>query len=210
MTHHLDNGQETSFIPTSLAAISVAQEKSPPTETKRRANDEEDLNPETNNSSHVDRYPAGWRLGVVIVPLCLGILLVAIDNTIIAVAIPKISTEFRALDDVGWYASGYLLTETALQPTLGNFYKYFNVKLVYLMSMLVFEGEVPTFLFRFRLLKLTSQWARFFAQQRQTRLFSSLAEQFLEWVLLGYTKELYASSASPCPSKKERFTSVSL
>lgn len=94
-------------------------------------------------SASVDQYPVGWRLGILILPLCLGILLVAIDNTIIGVATPKISTEFVALGDVGWYASAYLLTETSLQPTLGSFYKYFNVKFCYLISIVVFEGMLP-------------------------------------------------------------------
>ncbi|KAF7916838.1 uncharacterized protein EAE98_010560 [Botrytis deweyae] len=36
-----------------------------------------------------------------------------------SVTIPKISTEFKALDDVGWYGSGYLITLTAFQPLQG-------------------------------------------------------------------------------------------
>lgn len=73
--------------------------------------------------------------------LCLGTLVVAIDNTIIGVAIPKISTVFDALDDVGWYGSAYLLTITALQPTFGNIYKYFDIKTTYIVSIFVFEGK---------------------------------------------------------------------
>lgn len=136
------NEQGSSFLSTPSATIPIVQEKTPLAETKRGVNDEEDFRLETAVLCNVDGYPTGWRLAIIIVPLCLGILLVAIDNTIIAVAIPKISTVFRALDDAGWYVSAYLLTETALQPTLGNFYKYFDVKLVYLISMLVFEGDV--------------------------------------------------------------------
>lgn len=93
------------------------------------------------------RYLTGWKFALVITSLVCGILLVAIDNTIIAVAVPKISIEFKALDDVGWYSSAYLLTETALQPPLGNFYKYFDVKLLYLISMVIFEGNDPPFHF---------------------------------------------------------------
>ena len=85
-------------------------------------------------------YPKGWRFIAIIVTLCLGTLLVAIDNTIIAVALPEISTVFKALGDIGWYGSAYLLTVTALQPTLGNMYRYFDVKLTYLVSVVTFEG----------------------------------------------------------------------
>ncbi|KAL8921809.1 MAG: hypothetical protein Q9208_005566 [Pyrenodesmia sp. 3 TL-2023] len=73
------------------------------------------------------------------VSLSLGTLLVAIDNTIIGIAIPQISTEFDALDDIGWYGSAYLLTVTALQPTFGNIYKHFDIKITYIVSVIVFE-----------------------------------------------------------------------
>lgn len=93
-------------------------------------------------SEPIDKqYPTGCKFALVITSLVCGVLLVAIDNTIIAVAVPKISTDFKALDHVGWYGSAYLLTETALQPTLGNFYKYFGVKMLYLISIVIFEGE---------------------------------------------------------------------
>lgn len=54
-------------------------------------------------------------------------------------AIPRITTDFHSLDDVAWYLSGYLLTVTAFQPLLGNFYKYFDQKVVYVLSLSVFE-----------------------------------------------------------------------
>lgn len=46
-------------------------------------------------------YPSRWRLYIIVVTLLLGTLLVAIDNTIIGVVIPKITTVFQALTDVG-------------------------------------------------------------------------------------------------------------
>lgn len=100
------------------------------------------VNADASQAEPIDKqYPTGWKFALVITSLGCGVLLVAIDNTIIAVAVPKISTDFKALDDVGWYGSAYLLTETALQPTLGNFYKYFGVKMLYLVSMVIFEGD---------------------------------------------------------------------
>ncbi|KAI1363649.1 MFS general substrate transporter [Xylaria arbuscula] len=80
-----------------------------------------------------------WRLAVVIGSLCLGIFLLGLDQNIIGVAIPRITTEFRALDDIAWYGSAYLLTITAFQPFFGNLYKYFNAKVVYVVSLLIFE-----------------------------------------------------------------------
>ncbi|RYC61641.1 hypothetical protein CHU98_g4575 [Xylaria longipes] len=81
-----------------------------------------------------------WRLGIVITSLCLGIFLLGLDQNIIGVAIPRITTDFRSLNDIAWYGSAYLLTITAFQPFFGNLYKYFNAKLVYLVSLILFEG----------------------------------------------------------------------
>lgn len=85
-------------------------------------------------------YPTKSRLAIVLLSLFLGTFLVAIDTTIVSVAIPKISTQFKALDDVGWYGSAYLITITALQPAGGTIYKFFNAKMVYLSAIVVFEG----------------------------------------------------------------------
>jgi hypothetical protein len=105
------------------------------------------LHLEASDPSHLDlpsrsrSYPTGWRLAAILFSLICGTLLVALDNTIIGVAVPEITTDFKALNDVGWYASAYLITVTALQPTYGNIYKYFPVKRTYLISILIFEGN---------------------------------------------------------------------
>jgi MFS family permease len=80
-----------------------------------------------------------WRLALVVTSLSFGTLLVAIDTTIIAVIVPKISTYFKAFDDIQWYGSAYLLTVTAFQPAFGSIYRYFNAKQVYLVSIIIFE-----------------------------------------------------------------------
>ena len=85
-------------------------------------------------------YPARLRLAIVLLSLFLGTFLVAIDTTIVSVAIPKISTQFHALNDVGWYGSAYLITITAFQPAGGTMYKLFHIKWVYLTAIGVFEG----------------------------------------------------------------------
>ena len=51
-------------------------------------------------------HQTGLRLAITILDLCLSVFCVALDNTIIATAIPHITDEFHALNDVGWYGSG--------------------------------------------------------------------------------------------------------
>jgi MFS family permease len=93
------------------------------------------------NASFSDGYPKGVRLALIMVSLMLGTALMALDATIISVATPKISTQFQALDDVGWYGASYSMLLTAFTPIASNFYKYFNPKYVYLASIVVFEGK---------------------------------------------------------------------
>lgn len=103
-------------------------------------------------------YPARFRLVVILLSLFLGTFLVAIDTTIVSVAVPRISTEFHALSDIGWYGSAYLITITALQPAGGTLYKLFNIKLVYLASILIFEGMLLLFLLVCLLCHFSSSW----------------------------------------------------
>ncbi|ESZ96944.1 efflux pump antibiotic resistance protein [Sclerotinia borealis F-4128] len=82
----------------------------------------------------------GWKLSLVTFSLSVGTFLVALDVNIIGVAIPKITSVFDSLGDAAWYASTYLLTVTALQPTMGYLYKSFNVRLVYFTNVIIFEA----------------------------------------------------------------------
>ncbi|KAK4161122.1 major facilitator superfamily domain-containing protein [Cladorrhinum sp. PSN259] len=85
-------------------------------------------------------YLTSWRLGTVILSLCLGIFLFGLDTNIIGTAIPRITTEFNSLQDISWYGSAYLLTATAFQPIFGSLYKFFPAKIVYMISLVIFEA----------------------------------------------------------------------
>ncbi|CAK5272610.1 unnamed protein product [Mycena citricolor] len=84
-------------------------------------------------------YPSGLKLGLLTIALCLSVFLVALDNTIIATAIPKITDQFKSLDDVGWYGSAYLLTTAATQLLFGKFYTFMPVKWVFITAIVIFE-----------------------------------------------------------------------
>ncbi|KAI5247091.1 MFS general substrate transporter [Aureobasidium subglaciale] len=116
------------------------------------------------DASTADDYLHGSRLTALVVSLMLGMFLVALDNTILGTAIPKITDEFHDLNKVSWYGSAYfmtfggaqpykvapsfkfcatgwtsLLTIAGFQSTWGKLYKYFSLKLWYLIAMLIFE-----------------------------------------------------------------------
>ena len=86
------------------------------------------------------KYATGLPLHLLTLGLTLSTFVIALDNTIIATAIPRITTVFNSLDDVGWYGSSYLLTTTSLQPSFGKVYTYFNVKWTYMIALFIFEA----------------------------------------------------------------------
>ena len=91
-----------------------------------------------------DSHSTSRKLFIIIGSLYLGTFLVALDTTIIGTALPAITSEFHALDDLAWYGSAYLLTLTALQPTLGKLYKVLDTKILYLACIAVFESALSS------------------------------------------------------------------
>ena len=93
----------------------------------------------TGTTDSVIAYPEGFKLAAILIALALAVLCVALDNTIIATAIPKITDAFDSLDDVGWFASAYLLTTCSFQLFFGRLYSLYNVKWVFLVALGIFE-----------------------------------------------------------------------
>jgi MFS family permease len=84
-------------------------------------------------------YPKGIKLALISIALCLAVFCMALDNTIIATAIPRITDDFKALPDVGWYISVYLLTTCSFQLIFGKLYTFYSVKWTFLAALAVFE-----------------------------------------------------------------------
>ncbi|KAH7196249.1 major facilitator superfamily domain-containing protein [Fusarium oxysporum f. sp. albedinis] len=84
-------------------------------------------------------YPSGAHLGFIIVALVLSVFLVILDTTIVATAIPKITDEFHRLDEVSWYGAAFFVCTAAFQSTWGKAYKYFRLKICFLVSIFIFE-----------------------------------------------------------------------
>ncbi|GAW00399.1 major facilitator superfamily transporter [Lentinula edodes] len=88
-----------------------------------------------------NRAPQRWTLIILVISLNVATFIAALDNTIVATAIPTITSEFHSIGDVGWYGSIYMLAMTPLQPILGSIYSMFNAKYVYISAIVIFEGE---------------------------------------------------------------------
>lgn len=84
-------------------------------------------------------YPSGARLVSIVVALALCVFLVSLDLTIVATAIPKITDEFGGLEDVSWYSAAFFMTIGGFQSAWGKVYKFFPLKISFLMSIFIFE-----------------------------------------------------------------------
>lgn len=84
-------------------------------------------------------YLSGFPLIILMVSMTLVAFLMLLDISIIATAIPRITSQFHSLDDVGWYGSAYLLANCSLQPLTGKIYTHCNSKYTFLSFMALFE-----------------------------------------------------------------------
>jgi EmrB/QacA subfamily drug resistance transporter len=82
---------------------------------------------------------SGLKLTLVMVGLALAIFLMSLDTSIIATAIPKITSDFNSTADIGWYGSAYSFSLCALQPMAGRVFSNFSMKHAFLSFMAVFE-----------------------------------------------------------------------
>lgn len=101
-----------------------------PIDTKEATIDEAESIKPAADPAGTPEYPTAWKATLIIGAIFLAVFLVALDQTIIGTAIPRITDQFKSVGDVGWYGSAYFLTSTALQPTWGRIYTIFNVKLL--------------------------------------------------------------------------------
>ncbi|RAR05991.1 MFS general substrate transporter [Stemphylium lycopersici] len=130
-------GAVETVLPATAAAVDAAAPIVSTGEKSSRPNSTDGPTPQDDEDDF--EYPTKWKLAAITVALCLSVFCMALDNTIIATAIPRITDQFKALNDVGWYGSAYLLTTCATQLIYGKFYTYYSVKWVYLIALAIFE-----------------------------------------------------------------------
>ncbi|KAH8646216.1 major facilitator superfamily-domain-containing protein [Xylariales sp. PMI_506] len=84
-------------------------------------------------------YPQGIQLTLILLSVMLTLFLAALDQTIVATAIPRITDEFQGLDKVSWYGSAYFMTFAGFLPSWGKALRYFSIKYTFLASLFIFE-----------------------------------------------------------------------
>ncbi|MCS0638512.1 MFS transporter [Streptomyces sp. LP05-1] len=78
------------------------------------------------------------RVRVVFLALMLALLLAALEQMIVATALPKIVGELQGLDRMSWAITAYLLTATVTLPVYGKFGDLYGRKGAFLFAIVVF------------------------------------------------------------------------
>ncbi|KZP00725.1 MFS general substrate transporter [Calocera viscosa TUFC12733] len=125
----LSGSREDTLLDIPLADLQPPDEKSVPLPEE----------PPKDPDALEEDYPSGLRLALILVGCIAAIFLANLDMTIVATAIPRITDDFHSLADVGWYGSAFFLTVASFQSTWGKAYKYFPLKIGFLLSIAVFE-----------------------------------------------------------------------
>ncbi|KAJ5096774.1 HC-toxin efflux carrier TOXA [Penicillium angulare] len=84
-------------------------------------------------------YPSSRTVILSMVSVCMAFFLSALDRTIVGVAIPAISDEFKSFDDIAWYESAFLFAFCISQFPVGKIYTYFSAKWTMMILTAIFE-----------------------------------------------------------------------
>jgi len=78
------------------------------------------------------------QIQLVMSGLMMGMLLAALDQTIVSTALTTISRDFHRLDLYGWVVTSYLLTSTASTPLYGKISDQFGRKRIFQAAIVIF------------------------------------------------------------------------
>ncbi|KAG8877203.1 hypothetical protein FRB97_003589 [Tulasnella sp. 331] len=91
------------------------------------------------DSTPSDQYMKGFQFVMLLLGMLLSLFLCGLDQTIVATAIPKLASDFNALEQVPWVASAYLLPMPGMMLTYGQLLTVASIKWVYIAAVCLFE-----------------------------------------------------------------------
>jgi EmrB/QacA subfamily drug resistance transporter len=101
--------------------------------------------PAVDSASAAAGAPQPWgltlsrrRIGFVITAVMLGMLLSALDQTVVGTAMPRIIASLNGLQHYAWVATGYLLASTASMPIWGKLSDAYGRKRFFIIGMAIF------------------------------------------------------------------------
>ena len=87
---------------------------------------------DSNNPIDEIVYPTGLKLWLALSSLLMVSMTKGIDLTIVAVAVPSLTDEFKTVEDIGWYSAAGGITLSAFVFFFGKVYTVFSLKPVFL------------------------------------------------------------------------------
>ena len=75
---------------------------------------------------------------IILVGVLLGLLLAALDQTIVSTAMPRIVAELQGIDLLSWVTTAYLLASTAMVPIYGKLSDLYGRKIILIFGVVVF------------------------------------------------------------------------
>src|SRR5829696_2001078 len=84
------------------------------------------------------KYASGGQVVAVMVSVMLGILLAALDQTIVGPALPQIIADLKGFDQYAWVVTIYLLTSTISVPIVGKLSDMYGRKWFYAAGIVIF------------------------------------------------------------------------
>ncbi|KAJ6521127.1 major facilitator superfamily domain-containing protein [Mycena capillaripes] len=86
-----------------------------------------------------DTILTGKKLAIVFVAMLLSLLLIALDQTILSTALPRIASDFEAFSLQGWVATSFVLAQTVFLLFYGQLLRIFPAKWILVSAITIFE-----------------------------------------------------------------------
>ena len=141
-THSIDKANSSKATKESQDVHKDVDDKMSSTHSIDKANPSKPTKEPQDDHNKIDDKtfnPKSLKFLTVMISMYMSVFLVALDRTIIAVAVPAMTNAFHSISDIGWYASSYMLTAACFNPIFGRVYQLYSTKWTFLISILVFE-----------------------------------------------------------------------
>jgi len=89
-------------------------------------------------STEREQAPERHRLALILPGLLLGMLLAALDQTIVGTAMPRVIAELQGLEHYAWVFTAYMLASTVTVPLYGKLSDIYGRRTFFLFGMVVF------------------------------------------------------------------------
>ncbi|EGG03952.1 uncharacterized protein MELLADRAFT_72481 [Melampsora larici-populina 98AG31] len=98
-----------------------------------------ELTDQLNDGSQRNTILRGKRLALAFVGMLLSVFLISLDQTILSPALPVIASSFDALDQIGWIASAYLITQVSFLLLYAQLLVTYNRRWIFVAAIFIFE-----------------------------------------------------------------------